>query len=190
MIEPLAKHARSAQISRVRCPQRISQEPAVILDLKDLKLVDAVAEHGSLTRAGSVLYLTQSALSRQLSDLERRLGTPLFMRNGKRMVLTPAGERLREGAQELLSSVARVVEEVRDVGSEVEGVLRVSTECYTCYHWLPGVLKRYRAEYPRIETRIIASVTRRPVAALLKNQLDLAIVSDPVRDRRIKLTPL
>ena len=162
----------------------------MVLDLRDLKLVDAVAEHGSLTRAGSVLYLTQSALSRQLADLERRLGTPLFMRNGKRMVLTPAGERLREGAQEVLTSVARVVDEVRDVGAEVEAVLRVSTGCYTCYHWLPGVLKRYRQSFPRIETRVVASLTHRPIPALLKNQLDLAIVSDPVRDRRVKVTPL
>jgi LysR family transcriptional regulator for metE and metH len=162
----------------------------VLLDLKDLKLVDAVAEHGSLTRAGSVLYLTQSALSRQLADLERRLGTPLFMRSGKRMVPTPAGERLREGAKELLASAARIVEEVRDVGAEVEAVLRVSTGCYTCYHWLPGVLHRYRETFPRVETRVLASLTRRPVPALLKGQLDLAILSDPVRDRRIRLTPL
>jgi LysR family transcriptional regulator, regulator for metE and metH len=162
----------------------------MVLDVKDLKLVDAVAEHGSLTRAGTVLYLTQSALSRQLADLERRLGTTLFMRNGKRMTLTPAGERLRDGARDVLSSVARVVEEVRDVGTQVEAVMRVSTECYTCYHWLPGVLRRYRERFPRVEPRVMASVTRRPIPALLKGHLDLAIVSDPVRDRRIRLRSL
>jgi LysR family transcriptional regulator for metE and metH len=162
----------------------------MVLDVRDLKLVDAVAEHGSLTRAGTVLYLTQSALSRQLADLERRLGTTLFIRTGKRMTLTPAGERLRDGARDVLSSVARVVEEVRDVGSEVEAVLRVSTGCYTCYHWLPAVLRRYRDAFPRVEPRVIASLTRRPVPALLKGRLDVAIESDVVRDRRVRVRPL
>jgi LysR family transcriptional regulator for metE and metH len=162
----------------------------MVLDVRDLKLVDAVAEKGSLTKAGTVLYLTQSALSRQLADLERRLGTALFVRNGKRMLLTPAGERLRDGAREVLSSVARVVEEVRDVGTQVEAVLRVSTGCYTCYHWLPGVLRRYRERFPRVEPRVLAALTRSPIPALLKGQLDLAIVSDAVRDRRIRTRPL
>jgi LysR family transcriptional regulator for metE and metH len=160
------------------------------LDVKDLKLVDAVAEHGSLTRAGTVLYLTQSALSRQLADLERRLGTTLFVRHGKRMTPTPAGERLRDGARDLLLSVARVVEEVRDVGTQVEAVLRVSTECYTCYHWLPGVLSRYRDDFPRVEPRVLASATRRPIPWLLRGHLDLAIMSLQVRDRRIRMRPL
>lgn len=162
----------------------------MILDLKDLKLVDAVAEHGSLTRAGSVLYLTQSALSRQLSDLERRLGTPLFTRSGKRMVLTPAGERLREGALELLSSVARVVEDVRDLGSELEAVLRVGAGCHTCYQWLPSVLRLYRDSFPRVETRVVASLTGRLIPALLKGQLDVGVLSEAVRDRRIRTTPI
>jgi len=86
--------------------------------------------------------------------------------------------------------VARVVEEVRDVGTQVEAVLRVSTGCYTCYHWLPGVLRRYRERFPRVEPRVLAALTRSPIPALLKGQLDLAIVSDPVRDRRIRTRPL
>ena len=63
------------------------------LELRDIRLVQAVAEQGSLTRAGNVLFLTQSALSRQLADLERRLGVALFQRSGRRMVPTPAADR-------------------------------------------------------------------------------------------------
>src|ERR1700694_1822450 len=71
------------------------------LEIRHLQLVAAVAEVGSLTRAGDRLHLTQSALSHQLRDIESRLGTALFLRVGKRLVLTPAGERLPGCARDI-----------------------------------------------------------------------------------------
>ena len=61
------------------------------IEVRHLRLVQAVGAEGNLTRAGAALHLTQSALSHQLRDIESRLATPLFLRVGKRMVLTPAG---------------------------------------------------------------------------------------------------
>ena len=160
------------------------------LEVRDLRLLTAVAEQGTLTRAGNVLFLTQSALSRQLADLEKRLGVALFQRSGRRMVLTPAGERLMESGRDILGAVARAEQEAREAAGDADAVLRFATECYTCYHWLPSTLIEYRQAYPRVEARIVASATRRPLQALLKGQLDLAIVTSRVRDRRIELTPL
>jgi LysR family transcriptional regulator for metE and metH len=160
------------------------------LEVRDLRLVHAVADNGSLTRAGLVLHLTQSALSHQLADLEARVGSPLFSRLGKRMVPTPAGERLREHAQEILAALARAEDDLGNTAREREVILRLATECYTCYHWLPCVLREFERDFPRVETRIVAEATRRPVPALLKGQLDVAVVSSPVRDRRIVTTPL
>jgi LysR family transcriptional regulator for metE and metH len=160
------------------------------LEVRDLRLLTAIAEQGTLTRAGNVLFLTQSALSRQLADLEKRLGVGLFQRNGRRMVLTPAGERLMESGRDILGAVARAEQEARDVAGEAEAVLRFATECYTCYHWLPATLIEFRRRFPRVEPRIVAGATRRPLQALLKGQLDLAIVTTRVRDRRITQTPL
>ena len=74
----------------------------VDLEIRHLQLVAAVADVGTLTRAGDRLHLTQSALSHQLRDIESRLGAPLFLRVGKRLVLTPAGERLLVSAREVL----------------------------------------------------------------------------------------
>jgi LysR family transcriptional regulator for metE and metH len=162
----------------------------VSLDVRDLRLVQAVTEQGTLTRAGNALFLTQSALSRQLADLERRLGVTLFQRSGRRMVPTPAGERLLESGREILGALGRAEEEVRDTAGESEAVLRFATECYTCYHWLPRVLVDFRRRFPRVEPRIVSGATRRPIPALLKGQLDIAVVSSPVRDRRLALTPL
>jgi LysR family transcriptional regulator for metE and metH len=149
-----------------------------------------VAEQGTLTRAGNVLFLTQSALSRQLADLEKRLGVALFQRSGRRMVLTPAGERLMDSGRDILGALARAEQEAREVAGGADAVLRFATECYTCYHWLPAALIEYRRMFPRVEPRIVAGATRRPLQALLKGRLDLAIVTTPVRDRRVALTPL
>jgi LysR family transcriptional regulator for metE and metH len=162
----------------------------VRLEVRDLRLVVAVAELGTLTRAGQQLHLTQSALSHQLADLEARLGTPLFQRIGRRMVPTIAGERLARRGHETLEQLRDVERELADTIAEREGLLRLATECYTCYHWLPGVLRAYREQHPRVEVRIVAEATARPVRALLAGTLDLCLVSCEVHDRRIATTKL
>jgi LysR family transcriptional regulator for metE and metH len=155
------------------------------LEVRHFKLVREVSAAGNLTRAGAALHLTQSALSHQLRDIESRLGAPLFLRVGKRMVLTPAGERVLRSAEEVLAAIERTEDAVRHLAGERRGVLRLSTECYTCYHWLPVLLKQYRATHPQIDLRIDGAATSDPIAHLLDGRLDVAIVSDPVRDRRI-----
>ena len=118
------------------------------LDVRHLRLVVAIAEQRSLTRASEVLHLTQSALSHQLRDIEDRLGTPLFLRLNKRMALTPAGERLLEHGRAVLDELSSV-EGPFAAGSRTPCVpLRLSTECYTCYHWLPAVLKPFQRALP------------------------------------------
>ena len=155
------------------------------LEVRHLQLVAAVAEMGSLTRAGDRLHLTQSALSHQLRGIESRLGAALFLRVGKRLVLTPAGERLLVSAKDILERLAQAEEDIRRMGKERAGVLRITTECYTCYHWLPPLLMRYRRKFPRVEVRIDVEATRRPIEMLLAGRIDLAIVSSTVTDRRL-----
>ena len=155
------------------------------LEVRHLQLVAAVADLGSLTRAGDRLHLTQSALSHQLRGIEARLGAALFLRVGKRLVLTPAGERLLVSAKDILERLAQAEEDIRRMGKEHAGVLRITTECYTCYHWLPPLLMRYRRTFPRVEVRIDVEATRRPIEMLLAGKIDLAIVSSAVTDRRL-----
>jgi len=155
------------------------------LEVRHLKLVQAVAAHGSLTRAGGELHLTQSALSHQLRDIETRLGTALFLRVGKRMVLTPAGDQLLRSARDVLALMGRAEEEVRRYAGTNGSVLRLSTECYTCYHWLPALLKTYARAHPNVDVEVDADATPHPLPHVLDGRIDLAIVSNPVRDRRI-----
>src|SRR5256712_7222777 len=152
--------------------------------------IPAVAEHGPLTRAGRVPHLTQSGLSRQLLDLEPRLGLPLFHRLGKRMVPTPAGERLLVAARRALPKLSDVEEDWRRLAGGRAAILRVSTECYTCYHWLPGVLQRFARRFPQVDVQIVAEATHHPVPALFDGRIDLAIVSNDDHDDRLAYVPL
>ena len=160
------------------------------LEVRHLRLVSAVAELGSLTRAGDRLHLTQSALSHQLRDIESRLGAALFLRVGKRLVLTPAGERLLATARDVLDRLDRTEQDIHQMGKARAGMLRLTTECYTCYHWLPPLLVRYRKRFPEVEVRIDVAATGRPLDMLLTGKLDLAIMSSPVRDRRLVSRPV
>ncbi len=152
--------------------------------------MSAVAEHGTLTRAAEVLHSVQSSLSHHLADLEERVGSPLFVRAARRMVLTPAGERVLAAAREVLASVATVEDDLRDLLAEREAVVRIATECYTCYHWLPRVLGSFALAHPRVEARLVPQATDRVIAALLAGDLDVAIATETGGDRRLVRRPL
>src|ERR1700741_1927056 len=136
---------------------------ASYLEVRHLKLVETVATEGGLTKAANRLHVTQSALSHQLRDIEDKLGTPLFLRLKKKMLLTQAGERLLSAAPAVLDELKRAEDDIRQIALNRDGILRISTECYTCYHWLPAVLKPFNREFPRVEVRIVVEATRRPV---------------------------
>jgi len=160
------------------------------LETRHLRLVVAIADYGSLTRAGNQLHLTQSALSHQLSDLESQLAVKLFERLGKRMEPTLAGERLISRARITLQQLREMEHEVKQIASGREAVLRIATECYTCYHWLPPVLKAFGERYPKIEIQIVPGATARPIRALLAGKIDICIVLQRPRDRRVESVPL
>jgi len=162
----------------------------VNLELRHLRLIQAVAQDGSVTKAAHRLHLTQSALSHQLKDAEAEFGTLFFTRLNKRMILTTAGERLLRSAHLVLDEMSRVEEDIRQLTLNREGVLRISTECYTCYHWLPPLLKIFNSAHPRVDVRIVVEATHDPHRALLDGEIDLALVSSPVRNGKLFYEPL
>lgn len=167
------------------------ERPTTAVEIRHLRLVAAIAEHGSMTAAARVLHLTQPALSHQLRELERRLRTPLFVRTTRRMVLTPAGEQLAQTAQTVLEHIGTFERQVRDGNfATARGVVRLATECYTAYHWLPAVLRDFKDRWPKVDLQIAAAHTSAPLAALREGSLDLALVYNPVEDRRLRFEPL
>src|ERR1700682_1448117 len=146
------------------------------LDIRHLRLVAEVAALRSITRAAQRLNLTQSALSHQLRDAEEKLRTPLFQRVNRRMVLTPAGEKLLESARRILADLKSTEDQIQGVNGPA-GKLRLTTECYTCYHWLPPVLEAFQKKFPQVEVRIELEATPKPFVSLLEGKLGVAIVS-------------
>jgi LysR family transcriptional regulator for metE and metH len=160
------------------------------LEVRHLKLVSAVASRGSLTQAGRELHLTQSALSHQLRDVEARLGAPLFLRVGKRMMLTAAGEQVLHTAGEVLGVLEHTEQAIRRLAGGRRGRLRVSAGSYTEYHWLPPVLGAYRAVCPDVDVQVVVDAAGDPVRMLLEGRLDVGIVNHSAGDARVVERPL
>lgn len=149
------------------------------IEVRHLKLVVAIAGAGSVTRAAGSLHLSQSAVSHQLLDLERDLETRLFDRVGKKMVPTSAGARMVRDATRVL---AELVELERSVAVQRRDTLRLTASCFMSYSWLPTALTHFSESRPNLDLEVMLECTRRAVPALIADEVDLAIVTDPPRD--------
>jgi len=145
------------------------------IEMKDLVVVRAIAQAGGVSHAARVLNLSQSAVSHHLSRVEGRLGVALFERVGRRLVIAGAGRRIVALAEEVLPRVCTVERELRSP----RRTLRMATQCYTTYHWFPGINEVLAHKHPKVELRIVLEATRDPLAALDAGEIDLAIAHTP-----------
>jgi LysR family transcriptional regulator for metE and metH len=161
------------------------------LEVRDLELALALAACGTTAGASSELHITQSAVSRALAQAEERIGTKLFERGARGVLPTPAGQRLLEGAPAILQQLYAL--ERRAAAPElVPTEVRVVCECYTAYRWLPSAMTELRQRMPDLAVEVVAEHTRDPVAALLKDKVDVALLttSDVPKARGLNERPL
>ena len=149
------------------------------MEIRYLRLIKAIVEEGSITRAMDVLHLSQSALSYQLKEAELQIGTQIFYRRNKKLILTAVGKKLYATANSIIKELDAAECEIKKMMNGESGVIRISTECYTSYHWLPAVLKKFKNEFPNVEVEIVFEATHHPIEKLVENELDLAITSNP-----------
>src|SRR5687767_5112968 len=141
------------------------------MEIRHLKLIKAIVEEGSITKAIDKLHLTQSALSHQLKEAEYQLGTSIFHRVNKKMVLTKAGEQLYNAANEIIQKLNETEHSIKKMIFGEQGEIRLSTECYSSYHWLPAVMKQFQTLYPNIDLKIVMEATHHPLEKLLEGEL-------------------
>lgn len=146
------------------------------LEIRDLQLLAAVAETGSLAKASLVLHVTPSALSHRLRRLEHMLGTRLFARGRGAMRLTAGGERLVGPARSVLAQLTEAELAVRAAAGTQRSVLRLAVECHTCYDLLPGTLEKFRARHPTIRVQMEPAIGQSPLQRLTDGVLDVAVV--------------
>jgi len=148
-----------------------------LLEARHLRLVVAISDAGSVTRAGKVLHLTQSAVSHQLAELESRLGFALFDRVGRCLKLTRKGQLLVDRGRQLLESLSCLERDLIETSTEPKE-LRVATQCFTCYHWLPRVLEPFESQHPGVRVELVVESTRHALQALEDDVIDLAITTE------------
>ena len=107
------------------------------MEIRHLKLIREVARTKSLSKAKDSLYLSQSALSHQLKEVEGQLGTQLFHRVNKQLILSTAGKMVLDSAEKVLTELESTERSIKKYVSGQSGTIRLATQCYTCYHWLP-----------------------------------------------------
>lgn len=160
------------------------------LEARDLRLVRAIAEAGGATRAAKQLHLSQSAISHQLRGLEQRLGLALFRRDGRQLVITAAGTRLVELSHQVLGSLWQAELELKRGAAAERPKLRVATQCYTAYHWLPSALKALMTEHPEVDLTLVGDMLGDAAEALSDDQIDLALCVVPPKPGAFTRVPL
>ncbi|WP_308820123.1 LysR family transcriptional regulator [Pseudonocardia alni] len=157
------------------------------MELRTLRYLAAVAQEGSVSAAARHLQVSQPTLSRQLRDLERRLGTVLFVRSGRRLVPTPPGEVLVQRAIRLLADAEAALDEVRLASEGRKGHLTVGFAGSGINGPLGAALKRLRTELPDVSLSLVDFFDNADMTAgLLNGRLDVAVQRLPVRDARIE----
>ena len=160
------------------------------LSLRNLKLVNVIVKEGSITKASKKLFLSQPALSHQLKKLEEEIGLKIFNRLNKKLILTETGKIIFKASEDLLSSINSLNIELDGIKQGKKNTIRLTTECYTCYHWLPKVVQEFRKNNSEISIEINIEATKEPFQYLMEGKIDFAIVSSESAKDTINFEPL
>lgn len=160
------------------------------LELRHLRTLAALRDTGSLVEAADRVFLTQSALSHQIKDLEDRLGGALFLRKTRPVRFTAIGQRLLRLADEVLPLVHGAERDLERLSGGAAGRLHMAIECHSCFEWLLPAINTYREAWPEVELDISSGFNFDALPALARGDLDLVITSDPVRELELTYVPL
>jgi len=160
------------------------------LEFRHLRTIRAIHHAGGVARAAEVLNITQSALSHQLKGLEEQCGVELFVRRTKPLRLSAAGMRLLRLADEVLPRVEALEDEFRGLIAGKTGRLHIAIECHACFDWLFPVLEEFRKGWPDVDVDIRPGLAFDALPALMREDVDLVVSSDPEDLPGAVFTPL
>lgn len=147
------------------------------MEIKYFRLIKTIVEEGSIASSSEKLFLTQSALSHQLRELETRLGFKVFLRARNKWKLTDEGYELYNVGNTILDSIEKGFENIKQLQAGSIGTIKVSTECYSFYQGLSSFIQKMGLLYPEINVDLILEATHQPISKILSNEIDIAIVT-------------
>ncbi len=160
------------------------------IEFRHLRTIQAIHEAGGLARAAEQMNITQSALSHQVKGLEDQAGVELFVRRSKPLKLSPAGQRLLKLAQQVLPQVRALQDEFSGLREGSTGRMHIAIECHACFEWLFPVLEQFRRSWPDVDVDIRPGLAFDALPALLREEVDLVVSSDPEELPGVKFVEL
>ncbi|MDU8910290.1 LysR family transcriptional regulator [Aestuariicoccus sp. MJ-SS9] len=149
------------------------------IEFRHLRTIKAIHDAGGVARAAEQLNITQSALSHQIKGLEDQAGVELFVRRSKPMRLSAAGMRLLRLAEQVLPQVEALQAEFEGLREGSSGRMHIAIECHACFEWLFPVLEAFRKSWPDVDVDIRPGLAFDALPALVKEEVDLVVSSDP-----------
>lgn len=149
--------------------------------LKQLRVFVAIARHGSFSRAGEAIGLTQSAVSHSVKELEAEVGVRLLDRTTREVVLTDAGLRLANRVERLLDELQAALLDARSFGVQRSGTVRVATSQTISANLMPQCIAAGEREYPEIRIMLRDQAQQQVLHSVRNAEVDFGIVVDPVQ---------
>jgi len=159
------------------------------MDLRQLEIVQAVAETGSFTGAGRKLHVSQSAISRQILLLEDELNESIFLRVGRRIRITPAGESLVQLSNRVFGDIKETITVIGDSQQVLSGTLRLAGGMTVCMYVFPQLLQEYRRHHSLVEVKLITGTSQRLLQEIRGGAADLGFITLPVNETELVTVP-
>jgi DNA-binding transcriptional LysR family regulator len=160
------------------------------MDLRQLEILQAIAETGSFTASGRKLHVSQSAISRQIALLEEELGEPLFLRVGRHVRMTPAAESLVQLGQRVFQDVRDTVEAITDHTRALRGTLRLAGGMTVCLYVFPPLLKHLKRVHPQLDIRVTVATAARGVEEIRAGRHDAGLLTLPIEESDLVTVPV
>lgn len=160
------------------------------MDLRQLEILQAIAETGSFTASGRKLHVSQSAISRQIALLEDELGEPLFLRVGRQVRMTPAAESLVQLGQRVFQDMRDTLGEITDHTRALRGTLRLAGGMTVCLYVFPPLLKYLKKVHPMVDVRLTVATATHSLEEIRSGRVDAGLLTLPVEESELVTVPV
>lgn len=149
-----------------------------MLEINHLKMLQALVQFDTMAEAADKLAITQPALSNRLREAERRLGLPLFTKSGRKLKITPHGERLLYSATRILNELERSESDIQHMIKGVEFIMRLGVPDYVGYkNWLPKLVTQLGQQQPEVAIHIVARSAKETIVEFIESDVNIALTT-------------